>query len=121
MENVVRYLRDPDFHAVDFQRYRRLQIFSVLSASKEGKWTRIRGWDRLWTRLSFLEKLLTIIISLIIRCSKALGVYKKSIYPFLWKWVDPTDFEAITEMCDRGSYARLTQVYSAIEKGIIRR
>lgn len=119
MENVVRYLCDSDFQHVDFKRYRRLQIFSVLNASIEAKGTTSRKIKQLWLRLGKMEKLLTAITYSLIRCSNALGIYKKVLYPRLWKLVNPTEFPPITNMCDRGSYSRLTQVYSAIENGVI--
>lgn len=121
MENVARYLCNPTLHGVDFQRYRRLQIFSILAASKGGKWTTIQGGEQLWSRLDYLEKLLTISLSLLIRGSNALGIYDKVIYPILWKRINPTEFPPIIHMCDRGSYSRLMQVFCAIENGVIRR
>jgi glycosyltransferase involved in cell wall biosynthesis len=119
MENVVRYLCNPAFHGVNFQRYRRLQIFSVLSASKGGKCTVLQGGEEFWSRLGSLEKLLTISLSVLIRGSKALGIYEKVIYPILWKQIGPTGFTPIVNMCDRGSYSRLIEVFCAIENGVI--
>lgn len=120
MENVVRYVRIPSLGKVDFQRYRRMQIFALLTASKEGKWRHIPSGKLLWSRLSYVEKLLTSLLSWRLRLGRALGNYDKIISK-LWKYVDPTGFSPIVRMLDRGSYSNLVQVFNAIENGTISR
>jgi glycosyltransferase involved in cell wall biosynthesis len=119
MENVVRYVRIPALGKVDFQRYRRLQIFTLLAASKDGKWKHLPSGEQLWSRLSVVEKLLTSLLSLLFRCGRYLGIYDKIVYPWLWKKVAPTGFNPIVRMLDRGSYTGLVQVFNAIENGKI--
>ena len=121
MENVVRYVRIPALGKVDFQRYRRLQIFTLLAASKDGKWKHSPSGEQLWSRLSIMEKLLTSLLSLLFRCGRFLGIYDKIVYPQLWKKVGPTGFHPIVHMLDRGSYTGLVQVFNAIENGTISR
>lgn len=121
MENVARYVRIPALGAVDFQRYRRLQIFTLLAASKDGKWKKSASGKQLWSRLSYSEKLLTTLLSLLFRCGRYFRIYDKIVYPRMWKLVDPTGFQPIVLMCDRGSYTGLVQVFNAIENGTISR
>ncbi len=121
MENVVKYVRIPALGKVDFQRYRRLQIFTLLSAAKDGKWRSTASGNQLWSRLSYAEKLLTSLLSLLFRFGRSLGIFDKMVYPRLWKLVNPTGFQPIVHMCDRGSYTGLVQVFNAIENGTISR
>lgn len=121
MENVAKFIRTPALGCVDFKRYRRMQVFSLLAASKDGKWRCTPSGKQLWSRLSNEEKLLTSLLSLLFCCGRVLRIYSKIVVPLLRKLVNPTGFAAIVRMCDQGSYSRLVQVYDAIENGTISR
>ncbi|MHB8544474.1 MAG: glycosyltransferase family 2 protein [Leptospirales bacterium] len=120
MENVVRYVRIPTLGRVDFKRYRRLQIFTLLAAAKDGKWSQRPSGEQLWAKINNAEKLLTLCLSLFFRYGRFLGIYDKIVHPLLWRLVNPMGFSPIVRMLDRGSYSNLVQVFNAIENGTIK-
>lgn len=119
MEHVARYAGDFLVRGVDFQRYRRLQILTMISSHRGRLW-KTSGAKLLWSRLRLWEKLWAAGISLLLRSSDIVRLYERLALPFLQRRVGLYGFQPAVRMCDRGSFSRLIQVFDAIGTGAIR-
>jgi glycosyltransferase involved in cell wall biosynthesis len=121
MQHIVDYIKTPSLSRVDFGRYRRLQMFSLMTVPKGNDWCKSEPGKQMWPRLSGMEKLGMLIASLLLKCGGELGAfYERLIYPLLWRFVNTTAFPPVVDMYDRGSYQTLPEVFTALENGTLR-
>ena len=118
MEHVSRYLRDYLPCGVAFGKYRRLQIFRVLSANRGriGRTTPIGGL--LWSRLDFFEKLWALALGLIIRVSILLGIYENLVRRALGYLLGPYAYRHPKLIISTGRYTQLMQLFTDLQSGI---
>jgi glycosyltransferase involved in cell wall biosynthesis len=116
MEYVVRNIRGVMHERVDFGRHRRLQIVSVLQRPDHGT-----PADSLWPELrqrlsaSEIEWADAVVSLLAMRAGPSHPIIESRVIPDLLRSISPYDFEPVQRFCDRGSYAHLPEVYSALE------
>jgi glycosyltransferase involved in cell wall biosynthesis len=111
MEHVARYAREFVRRGVDYGRYRRLQIFALLTAGK--------GLPR-GANLTLAERLWAAAVSLSLRIGR-------SHLPGAWysdrlrDHVSPEGYRPTQVILDRGNFNRLIQIYEAIQDGTLGR
>ena len=115
MEHVVRYASGFVDCGVDYGRYRRLQIFALLSAGR-GRLSRTSNGKQLWAKLTMLEKLWTAALSLPILLGRLLGLEPR-VHKVLQHLLSPYGFRPKQVILDRGSFTRLIQIFEAIQRG----
>jgi hypothetical protein len=116
MEHVCRYAGDFLRHGVAFGRYRRLQIYKVLSSVTQRKDGNGPIGDSLWSRLSLAEKLWTLALREVIRVSRFLGLYQTLVVPVLSRLIEPYAFYPPEGIISRGQHSRLIQVFEALQE-----
>ena len=117
MEHVARYARDFVSQGVAYGRYRRLQIFALLTASSWRIWKSASG-RLLWRRIGALERLWTLGIVLILFIGRFTGL-RPYVQRAIQRALDPYGFHPVSEICDRGNYSRLIEVFEAIGAGTL--
>jgi glycosyltransferase involved in cell wall biosynthesis len=104
--------------AVDFERYRKMQILSFISPDSHGlSWARSGAGKELWRRLSITEKLWALKLSLLPKKSrKGIG---HSSYEATVRDLDPTAFPPIQTRKNAGDYTGTVELFRALEDGSI--
>ncbi|HXZ97294.1 MAG TPA: glycosyltransferase [Burkholderiales bacterium] len=117
MEHVSRNVRDFLHCGVAYDRYRRLQIFGVLSSNRGRIGTTTPTGSLLWSRLTLFEKLLALVLSPIIRISISLGIYEKLVRRALGFLLGPYSYRHPKLIISRGLYTRLMQLFADMQSG----
>jgi len=117
MEHVSRCVRDFLHRGVAFGRYRRLQIFRVLSVNRGGKVRTTPTGSLLWSRLSVFEKLWALALRETIRSSIALGIYERLVRPALGRLLEPYAYQPPQQIISRGRYSRLMHLFTEMQSG----
>lgn len=117
MEHVARVAHDFIDGGVDYGRYRRLQVLTLMTAG--------RGWlapagdgKPVWPMLTLAEKLWAVALSLPIFAGRILGLEKR-VEQVLERLLGPYGFRAKQRVLDRGGYSRLIQIFEAIQAGTL--
>ncbi len=114
MEHVCRYARDFLRCGVAFGRYRRLQIYRVLSANDGRRGRNTPTGSSLWSRLTLSEKLWTLALSQIMKASIRFGLYERAVLPALGRLLGPYAYFPPEQIISRGRYSRLIQLFEAL-------
>ena len=115
MEHVARYAAGFVDRGVAYGRYRRLQIFALLSAGK-GRLSRTSSGRELWEKLTIVEKLWTTALSSSLVLGGLLGL-ESHVQRVLRRLLSPYGFRPKQVILDRGSFTRLIQIFEAIQAG----
>lgn len=115
MAHVTGYLGVSSPRDVDFRRYRRLQIFSLL-AEGDGSLSRVRSGELLWSRLTASERRWARMVSLPLLLARALGM-QKLMRRVLFRLIGPYAYHPKRVMSAKGDYSRLIDVFEAIRSG----
>jgi hypothetical protein len=120
MEYVARATRSTFGEHVDFGRYRRLQILSVLRAAQMGlplgnAWPEMRG------RLKVSERVWAIFVASLLYLGKRSAFIEKHVVGRMQGTVGPYAFQPTPRVCDRGHFSRAIELYEAIESGALGR
>ena len=115
MEHVARYASGFVDRGVDYGRYRRLQIFALLSAGS-GSLSRTSNGGALWAKLTMPEKLWAAALSLPLLLGRLLGLGSR-VQQVLQRLLSPYGFRPKQVILDRGNFTRLIQIFEAIQKG----
>ncbi|HYA19940.1 MAG TPA: glycosyltransferase [Burkholderiales bacterium] len=117
MEHVSRHVRDLLHCGVAYDRYRRLQIFRVLSANRGKIGRATPTGSLLWSRLNLFEKLLAFALSAVIRLSVSLGIYDNFVRRALGFLLGPYAYRHPKLIISRGRYTRLMQFFTDLQSG----
>jgi hypothetical protein len=118
MEYVARATSSILFEQADFNRYRRLQIFTVLKAAQMGL-PLANVWPELRRRLTNTERAWARVVAAMLAAGKHAKFFRKTAVAKLEHSVSPYSFQPIQRICDRGHFSRMLEVYEAIELGTI--
>lgn len=110
MQHVVRCLPDYVRKAVAFHRYRRLQIYRLLTAQK-GQMRQTAVGRTLWSLLTSREKLWAITLGWFMRT----GMLQARLVRRYCSKLEPYGYYPPTNLLDEGRYARLMEYYRALE------
>ncbi len=119
MEHVARYAQGVIKKDADFARYRRLQTFAVIASSRAKDWKRTPAGKALWPKLATAEKAWATCVGLALATARLLRLYNRFAYPYLERRLGLYGFHPVVRVCDKGSFARLGEVFAAIERGAI--
>ena len=114
MQHVVRYLHDYVHEGVDFDRYRRLQIYRLLCA-QNGYIGRTENGRVLWSRLVLKEKVWTFIMAGLMRLNKSLRKNDQFFVRYFGSKLEPYAYQPPVKITDVGKYSRLIEYYRALE------
>jgi glycosyltransferase involved in cell wall biosynthesis len=120
MEHVARHVREIFYERVDWDRHRRLQIVTALQDGNHGTPADV-VWPELRRRLSPSEgEWADAVKALFDLNRKSPGpVIGSKVIPDLLRRVSPYDLDPPQRFCDRGTYSRLMDVYTALESGAL--
>ncbi len=110
MQHVARYLPEYTKSGVAFDRYRRLQIYRVLSA-QNGRLNGSAAAQAQWCRLSLMEKLWTVGLSLLMKSSQALDKANQVRDTFLVPKLEPYAYQPETALIHEGEFSHLIDFY----------
>lgn len=119
MKHVASYAESYATCPINFERYRKLQTYTLIAASRGRGWKETTAGRLLWSRLDAVEKTWASRVSALLRIASAFRVYDRIVHPFMEKRVALYGFHPVTRMCDKGSFTRLSQVFDALEAGKI--
>lgn len=117
MEYVVRHAPLLSSCKVDFGRYRRLQIYSILMKNRNHGWKCVEA--DYWSRLEVIEKIWTFGIFLLLQLAKRSKLCSRLILACLKYRVEAQAFTPLTRTCDEDNYHQLVDVFNAIREGIL--
>ena len=115
MEYVVQALPELREH-VDFRRYRRVQMFTVLEGQIRGEpvgavWPAMRG------RLSPLERIWAACVREIIRRTHHSGAIHQRLLPWVKQAVSLSGSDPQVRHCGKHDFSRVTDLYEVLESG----
>ena len=120
MEYVARQTRNVLHEEVDYHRHRRVQILSALQSPDHGSaadtiWSELRG------RLSPSEGEWADAVQalLALRGQQCHPIIQSRVIPDLLKRVSPYELEPDQRFCDRGHFARMVEVYDALQSNML--
>jgi glycosyltransferase involved in cell wall biosynthesis len=119
MEYVARATSKILSEHADFDRYRRLQILTVLKAVQMGL-PLGKVWPELRRRLTSPERAWARVVAAMLAVGKRANFFAKTAVAKLENSVSPYSFQPIQRVCDRGHFSRAIEVYDAIELGTVR-
>lgn len=119
MEYVVRVTQDVLHERVDFGRHRRLQIVSALQHPNRGSSDDV--WSDLRPRLSPFEGAWADAVEslMALRGKQSHPIIESRVIPDLLRSVSPYAFEPAQRFCDRGTYARMPEVFTALQSNAL--
>lgn len=117
MEHVARYAPEFARSGVNYPRYRRLQALAMLNAGN-GRLSRVKDGELLWSRLTWTERLWARIMALPLLAGDMLGM-QGFARRALHRLIGPYSYHPRQVICDRGSYSRLIEIFEAIQSGAI--
>ncbi|MFH1066666.1 MAG: glycosyltransferase family 2 protein [bacterium] len=118
MEHVVRYVRAVFHHKVDFARYRRLQIYTMLLRKKK-QGLKACFNPSFWRRLSFAEKIWMLGVFSLIKLSKINKRFSRNAMLRVKNQVEPYAFKALERVCAQNHYTRSSEVFDAMRAGTL--
>jgi len=118
MEYVARATKSFLFENADFDRYRRLQILTVVRAAQMGL-PLGKAWPDLRRRLTGKERVWANLVTAILAAGKRLSFLESTAVAKLESSVAPYSFQPKQRVCDRGHFSRAIEVYEAIEVGVV--
>jgi len=117
MEHVARNVGADVATPVDYGRYRRLQIFLAMSASKGAfLWNAGETAKRIWEQLDLREKAWTVATSLLLRAADGIGRYRWA-HSRLQRSTSPYGFQPAVQQLAPGRFSRLEEIFDALESG----
>jgi glycosyltransferase involved in cell wall biosynthesis len=116
MQHVVRNLGARAPCAVDYGRYRRLQIFAIVTASAALDWMRTPPGSLLWQRLTARERAWAAYIGVRNWRAKAGGRAARWLAA-MGKALEPYGFSPVLTHRVVGSFARLPELFDALKAG----
>ncbi len=117
MEHVVRKLGGRTPAPVDYQRYRRLQIYSVITAQNDLYWMRRRPGSMLWAKLTPTERSWALYLGFLNWKAKSGSISQARSIDATRRKVEPCDFTPIQTNRVVGLFARLTELFGALHAG----
>jgi hypothetical protein len=116
MEHVARHVREIFHEEFDYDRHRRLQIVSALQNSDHGTPADV-VWPELRRRLSPTEGVWADAVEGLFAQSRRRpdSITASRVIPELLRRVSPYDRDPQQRFCDRGNFAHLMDVYTALE------
>jgi hypothetical protein len=115
MEYVARALPELG-EQVDYQRYRRVQIFSALKAIVAGDAT-ANLWEQIRARISFPEQLWSSVVLRIIDHARRSRLVRRLLLPPLHRAVNLSGFNPMVRHCGKHNFSRVTDLYEAFANG----
>lgn len=117
MEHVARKLGTRAPCAVDYRRYRRLQIYSVIAAQDELYWMIKSPGSFLWARMTAGEKLWSLYVGLVNWRAKNGRKPERKAIKRLAKKLEMYDFAPIVKNQVVGRFAHLSELFDALASG----
>jgi glycosyltransferase involved in cell wall biosynthesis len=117
MEHVARKLGGRAPAPVDYQRYRRLQIYSVITAQNDLYWMRKRPGSLLWAKLTPTERSQALYLGFLNWKAKSGSISQARSIDAIRRKVEPYDFTPIQTNRVVGLFARLTELFGALDTG----
>jgi glycosyltransferase involved in cell wall biosynthesis len=114
MAHVAKYASEVALRDVDFGRYRKLQIFAMLSRGN-GRLSRVEGGQVLWSRLSRSERLWARMMALPLLAGGALGI-GALVRRIVFRLIGPYHFHPERHPLDRGQYVRLIDLFESMRR-----
>ena len=118
MEYVARATKPFFSECADFDRYRRLQILTVLKAAQMGL-PLGNAWPELRLRLTRREIAWANVVAAMLAIGEHASLFKRTAVAILEISVAPYAFHPAQRVCDRGHFSRAIEVYEAIELGTV--
>lgn len=117
MEYVARALPELG-KQVDYQRYRRIQIFSALKAVAAGH-AGADLWEQIKARISFPEQLWGSAVLRIIDHSRRSSIVRRLLLPPVHRAVSLSGFNPMVRHCGKHNFSRVTDLYDAFANGTL--
>jgi hypothetical protein len=117
MEYVARALPELG-ERVNYQRYRRIQVFSALKAIADGHAT-AGLWEQIRARLSFPERLWGSVVRRVLGKASRGRFSRKFLLPPLLRAVNLIGFGPMVRHCGKYNSSRVTEVYEALASGTL--
>ena len=117
MEHVARKLGGRTPAPVDYQRYRRLQIYSVITAQNNLYWMRRRPGSLLWAQLTPKERSWALYLGFLNWKAKSGSISQTRSIDAARRKVELYDFTPIQTNRVVGHFARLTELFGALHAG----
>jgi glycosyltransferase involved in cell wall biosynthesis len=117
MEHVARKLGGRAPAPLDYQRYRRLQIFSVITAQNDLYWMRKRPGSLLWAKLTPTERSWALYLGFLNWKAKSGSLSQIRSIDAARRQVEPFDFPPIQTHRVVGQFARLAELFGALHAG----
>jgi hypothetical protein len=115
MEHVGRKLGGRAPAPVDYQRYRRLQIYSVITAQNDLYWMRKRPGSLLWAKLTPAERSWALYLGFLNWRAKSASVSQAKAIDAVRKRVEPYSFAPTQANRVVGLFARLPELFGALD------
>jgi hypothetical protein len=120
MKHVVRNAGPVVMSDVNFARYRRIQILALLSGHDSLRWPRTPVGLSVWERLTASERAWACALLALLRASSKVGIKDRKVLPILSSLLGPYGFHPPVRHCDVGSYSSLSQLFEALDVGIVK-
>lgn len=117
MAHVAQKLGGAVTTQVDYQRYRRMQIFAVIMAQSRLDWMRAAPGSLVWARLSTAEKAWASYVGLLNWRAKAGGGRAQKVIDSMNNSLNSPGFAAIQMHTVAGRFGRLPELLDALEAG----
>jgi hypothetical protein len=117
MAHVARKLGGRTPTPPDYQRYRRLQIYSVITAQNDLDWMRKRPGSLLWAKLTPAERSRALYLGFLNWKAKSGSVSQMRSIDAARRQVEPFDFPPIQTNRVVGHFARLKELFDALHAG----
>jgi glycosyltransferase involved in cell wall biosynthesis len=104
--------------AVDFQRYRRAQIFALLERGIRGETSEVE-WPEMRNHLSQSERLWASCVWRILRANGRFPRIGRHLLPQVWKSVSMTGSDPMVRHCGKHGFSRVTDLYDAFSSGAL--
>ncbi len=117
MEHVARRLGGRAPAPVDYQRYRRLQIYSIITAHNDLYWMRGRPGSLLWAKLTPTERAWALYLGFLNWRGKSGSVSQANSIDAIRKKVEPYGLAPIQTNRTVGLFARLPELFGALDAG----
>jgi glycosyltransferase involved in cell wall biosynthesis len=115
MVHVTKYLGKASPARVNYERYRRLQIYRVLE-ERRGPIDRSRPDDaRLLSRLTTGERFWANLLGVVIKSARDSGAFEKKLQKLLWQMISPYDYSPSSNRLFTGQHRTLPELLDTLE------
>jgi len=115
MEHVEKCVSDFTTEKVNYKKYRRLQIYSLLEANTHIKYWFTQEGKMLWPLLTVREKSFAIYISFFLLLDRLTGRHGRIIFDVVKRKISLYNFTPVLKIIHRGVFSDVVELYDYIE------